>query len=198
MRTIYGNLKVDKMTSPNPTVAIDHDKNIFPIGMTLEHFGEHSPLEMVFTYGRSNRIFFREAKNPEDKPERQLIVPATTEVAKNAIFAVHPTDSKDFVILDFKESLSPLVAMTNPSLDHGCIIVWDFEYDRLLHFQSIDEYDLYVSAQSDSKVAVTPIPTWSQDNGYSFSKEDFVAVNVSTPESFGFEKLFHDINNDLP
>lgn len=189
MRTIIGILMVDKMTSPNPSIVLDYEGGTANLGLALDHFGDHNTLSMVKVHSRSGRIFFREAKTPEEKPHRQIIVPATAKIARNApSYTAHETDVDDFFLLDFhvEDEDQPYVVLANPTPDSNNIVIWDFKLDQVRRFQSIDDYDLFFSSKPECELSNVPIPEWTNKTGYKFADDAFVEI----VPGFGFKSMF--------
>ena len=180
MRTIYGNLKVDVTTAPNPTFMLEHDGNAFPIGMTLEHYGERNTNEAVYVFGRSGRTFFRERKTPEEIPSKEYIVPSCLLISSTAKgWNLFRTDNAEFAVLDLLATEQPCIAVRIPDLDPDGIYIIDLKHDRTLHFRSIDEYDIHVSNLAERDIDALPIPNWCQDH-YDFSGSAFVQPSLNS------------------
>ena len=179
MRTIYGNLKVDVTTAPNPTFMLEHDGNAFPIGMTLEHFGERNANDAIYVFGRSGRTFFRERKSSEEIPSKEYIVPGHILISSTAKgWSIYRTDNAEFAVLDLSATEQPCIAVRIPDLDPDGIYVIDLKRDRALHFRSIDEYDIYISNLDEREIDALPIPNWCQDH-YEFSGQDFIQALIN-------------------
>ncbi len=177
MRTIIGKLVID--LAPVQSLQLEiKDGEVATLGKLLERDADQTPEDTVHAFGRSGRLFFKKAANGED-PAREYIIPHDYLIMKKAHYCFMATDNDTFGVVDLCLEKDNNYIILRKSQTNPDVIVLDLQRDLILNFESILEYDIFITKLAPEEVASLPVPSW-ENGSYQFNESEFEPVGTDT------------------